>query len=176
MQQAIAAKKMREDLYYRLNAFTLHVPPLRERREEIPLLLRHFMGLFAARYARAPLPVSPTLVKACLQYSWPGNLRELENFIKRYLILGDEQLALSELEYQEKETRPPTGEAAEHPGTQDSNDLKSLVRGLKNEAEREAIARALARTRWNRKEAARRLGISYKALLYKIRRYSIDQP
>jgi len=176
IQQAIAAKKLREDLYYRLNAFTVHVPPLRERREEIPLLLRHFMGLFATRYARTPLPVSPTLVNACCSYSWPGNLRELENFVKRYLILGDEQLALSELETQERETGTTAGQATELPGRPDPDDLKSLVRGLKDEAESEAITRTLERTRWNRKEAARRLGISYKALLYKIRRYNIDQP
>jgi transcriptional regulator with GAF, ATPase, and Fis domain len=175
IQQAIAAKKLREDLYYRLNAFTVHVPPLRERSEEIPLLLRHFMGLFATRYARAPLPVSPTLVDACRSYSWPGNLRELENFVKRYLILGDEQLALSELETQEREAGTAAGQAIETPGRQDPDDLKSLVRGLKDEAESEAITRTLERTRWNRKEAARRLGISYKALLYKIRRYNIDQ-
>jgi two-component system, NtrC family, response regulator AtoC len=176
IQQAIAAKKLREDLYYRLNAFTVHVPPLRERREEIPLLLRHFMALFATRYARAPLPVSPVLVNACRSYAWPGNLRELENFVKRYLILGDEQLALSELETQEREAGAAAAQAAELPAKQDPNDLKSLVRGLKDEAEREAIACTLERTRWNRKEAARRLGISYKALLYKIRRYGIDQP
>jgi two-component system response regulator AtoC len=176
IQQAIAAKKLREDLYYRLNAFTVHVPPLRERREEIPLLLRHFMALFATRYARAPLSVSPILVDACRSYSWPGNLRELENFVKRYLILGDEQLALTELETQEREPESAGSRAAEIPAKQDPDDLKSLVRGLKDEAEREAIARTLDRTRWNRKEAARRLGISYKALLYKIRRYNIDQP
>jgi two-component system, NtrC family, response regulator AtoC len=175
IQQAIAAKKLREDLYYRLNAFTVHVPPLRERREEIPLLLRHFMALFATRYARAPLPVSPVLVDACRSYSWPGNLRELENFVKRYLILGDEQLALSELETQEREAGAASRPAAEPPPKHDPDDLKSLVRSLKDEAESEAIARTLERTRWNRKEAARRLGISYKALLYKIRRYSIDQ-
>jgi two-component system, NtrC family, response regulator AtoC len=175
IQQAIAAKKLRDDLYYRLNAFTVHVPPLRERREEIPLLLRHFMGLFATRYARAPLPVSPTLVGACRSYSWPGNLRELENFVKRYLILGDEQLALSELETQEREAGTAAAQAGELPGKQNPDDLKSLVRGLKDEAESEAITRTLERTRWNRKEAARRLGISYKALLYKIRRYNIDQ-
>ncbi len=175
IQEAIAAKKLREDLYYRLNAFTVHVPPLRERREEIPLLLRHFMALFATRYARAPLPVSPVLVNACRSYSWPGNLRELENFVKRYLILGDEQLALSELETQETEAGAVAGPAAEPPPKQDPGDLKALVRSLKDEAESEAIARTLERTRWNRKEAARRLGISYKALLYKIRRYSIDQ-
>jgi len=175
IQQAIAAKKLREDLYYRLNAFTVHVPPLRERREEIPLLLRHFMGLFATRYARAPLAVSPTLVDACRSYSWPGNLRELENFVKRYLILGDEQLALSELETQEREIGTATGQPGELPGKQNPDDLRTLVRGWKDEAESEAITRTLERTRWNRKEAARGLGISYKALLYKIRRYNIDQ-
>ncbi len=175
IQQAIASRKLREDLYYRLNAFTIVVPPLRDRREEIPLLLRHFMALFASRYARAPLPVSPTLVEACLHYSWPGNLRELENFVKRYLILGDEQLALTELESKEREVQPPAEESSALTGREDPNDLKSLVRGLKDEAEREAIARALERTRWNRKEAARQLRISYKALLYKIRRYNIDQ-
>src|SRR5262249_21338516 len=116
------------------------------------------------------------LVQACRGYSWRGNLRELENFVKRYLILGDEQLALSELETQEREAGAVAGEGAELPPKQRSDDLKSLVRGLKDEAEREAIARTLERTRWNRKETARRLGISYKALLYKIRRYNIDQP
>jgi DNA-binding NtrC family response regulator len=177
IHQALADKKIREDLYYRLNAFCIHVPPLRERREEIPLLLRHFMALFSARYARAPMPVSPVLVNACLRYSWPGNLRELENFVKRYLILGDEQLALSELEASEKEEAgPPTNGTPQLPVQPRADDLKTLVRGLKDEAEREAIARALEHTRWNRKEAARRLGISYKALLYKIRRYSIDKP
>src|ERR1700741_5118271 len=95
--QALAAKRLREDLYYRLNAFTLQLPPLRERKEEIPILLRHFMQRMARRYARAPLPLSPTMMAACLEYSWPGNLRELSNFIKRYLILGDEKLAIGEL-------------------------------------------------------------------------------
>ncbi len=173
--QAIAAKRLREDLYYRLNAFTLHLPPLRERREEIPLLLRHFMALFSTRYARTPLPVSPTLVEACLRYPWPGNLRELENFVKRYLILGNETLVLNELE-SNKEGSAPLHEAAEIADRQQHpDDLKSLVRSLKDEAENEAITRALQRTKWNRKEAARLLKISYKALLYKIRQYNIDQ-
>src|SRR5579862_8203499 len=72
--QAIAAKMLREDLYYRLNAFTLNLPPLRERREEIPLLLRQFMARYAGRYARPPLPLSPGLVDACVRYSWPGKI------------------------------------------------------------------------------------------------------
>src|ERR1700682_213984 len=96
--QALAAKRLREDLYYRLNAFTLQVPPLRERKEEIPILLKHFMSRLSERYARAPLPMSAGLMQACLDYTWPGNLRELSNFIKRFLILGDEKLAVNELQ------------------------------------------------------------------------------
>src|SRR6201987_4696203 len=95
--EALATKRLREDLYYRLNAFTLSLPPLRDRKEEIPILLKHFMSRMSERYARAPLPLSPTMINACLEYTWPGNLRELSNFVKRYLILGDENLAVSEL-------------------------------------------------------------------------------
>src|SRR6201982_327130 len=95
--QALASKRLREDLYYRLNAFTLQLPPLRERKEEIPVLLKHFMTRMAERYARPPLPLSPNLLQATQNHSWPGNLRELNNFLKRYLILGDENLAVTEL-------------------------------------------------------------------------------
>ena len=172
--QAIASKKLREDLYYRLNAFTLHLPPLRERREAIPLLLRHFMARFAARYARAPLPLTPALLEAAQRYAWPGNLRELENCVKRYLILGDETLVLSELETRPAEG-PLTSEGLPKPAASSPSDLKSLVRGLKDKAEMEAISRALEQTNWSRKQAARLLNISYKALLYKIRQYGIDR-
>ena len=85
-------------LYYRLNSFVLRMPSLRERREEIPMMLRHFMIHLADRYACAPLSVSPRLVEACENYSWPGNIRELENFVKRYLVLSDETVAISELQ------------------------------------------------------------------------------
>src|SRR5437868_7422235 len=98
MQEAIARKEFREDLYYRLNAFTLEVPPLRERLEEIPLLLKHMMARLAERYGRPPLPITQELLAACQKYSWPGNLRELGNFVKRYIILGDEGAAISELD------------------------------------------------------------------------------
>lgn len=176
VSQAIAAKRLREDLYYRLNAFTVHLPPLRERREEIPLLLKHFMSRMAERYARNALPLSASLVEAAIRHSWPGNLRELENFVKRYLILGDEALALSELEAKPMVTVPPTEARALKPAEASRRDLKSLVRSLKDEAEVEAISNALEQTNWNRKEAARLLNISYKALLYKIRQYGIDEP
>ncbi len=173
IQQAIASKRLREDLYYRLNAFTIHLPPLRERREEIPLLLRHFMRVLAERYSRPPLPLSPAFMDSCLRYHWPGNLRELENLVKRYLILGDEALIMSELDPARALPSSGASPAARNgaPG-----DLKMLVRGLKDEAEMEAIRQALEQTRWNRKEAARLLKISYKALLYKIRQYGIDPP
>src|SRR6266550_3614694 len=95
--EALASKRLREDLYYRLNAFTLQLPPLRERKEEIPILLKHFMSRMSEQYARPPLQLSAALMERCLEYPWPGNLRELSNFIKRYLILGDETLAIAEL-------------------------------------------------------------------------------
>jgi len=171
VQAALANKKLREDLYYRLNAFTLQVPPLRERKEEVPLLLKHFMTRVAERYGRPPLPFSPTLLDACLKHNWPGNVRELENFVKRYLILGDESQVLRELQ-------PETAvvDNALKPQEAHNGGLKSLVRSLKDEAEAEAIARTLEQTNWNRKEAARILNISYKALLYKTRQYGIEGP
>src|SRR3989442_2826628 len=98
ISEALATKRLREDLYYRLNAFTLQIPPLRERKEEVPILLKHSMNRMAERYARAPLPLSPALLQACQDHPWPGNLRELNNFLKRYLILGDENLAVAELQ------------------------------------------------------------------------------
>ena len=88
IKAAIAQKTFREDLYYRLNGFTLKMPPLRERIEEIPILARHFMRKVAAKYEREPLPISPALMQALCSYPWPGNLRELENTIKRYLDSG----------------------------------------------------------------------------------------
>jgi len=174
IEQALAAKKLREDLYYRLNAFTLYLPPLRERREEIPLLLKQFMAIWAERYARPPLPVSQSFIEACCRCSWPGNVRELENLVKRYLILGDEALALSDLETNGRGQVRTPGTPTNLTGAP-AGDLKSLVRGLKGDAEAKAITRTLEQTNWSRKEAARLLNISYKALLYKIRQYGIDQ-
>jgi len=116
------------------------------------------------------------LMEACLRHSWPGNLRELSNFIKRYLVLGDATLAASELQPRSD------GGAGQHvdgrsaaAGVDSSGGLKSLSRNAKDEAEAEAIARALEETNWNRKQAAALLKISYKALLYKIRQYGIAQ-
>jgi two-component system response regulator AtoC len=171
--EALATKRLREDLYYRLNAFTLHLPPLRDRKEEVPILLKHSMTRMAERYARAPLPLTPALLKACHDHSWPGNLRELNNFLKRYLILGDENLAVSELQ---PKGDGPGGTRSDSGTRNDSGGgLKSLARSAKDEAEAEAITQALDQTNWNRKQAAAILQISYKALLYKIRQYGIAE-
>jgi DNA-binding NtrC family response regulator len=170
--EALASKRLREDLYYRLNAFTLQIPPLRERKEEIPILLRHFMTHMSEQYARPPLPLSPQLMQACLEYSWPGNLRELNNFVKRFLVLGDESLAIKELQVEHAGGRAHSEGDSRAEG---SGGLKSVARNAKDEAEAEAIARALEETNWNRKQAAAQLQISYKALLYKIRQYGLAE-
>ncbi len=171
--EALASKRLREDLYYRLNAFTLQIPPLRERREEIPILLRHFMAQLSEQYARPPLPFSPELLQACAMYPWPGNLRELGNFVKRYLVLGDEKLAINELKPRTDSSGAEFDPVAVRPGSEPAGGLKSLARNAKDGAEAEAIAKALDETNWNRKQAAALLQISYKALLYKIRQYGI---
>jgi DNA-binding NtrC family response regulator len=169
IKAAIAHKTFREDLYYRLNGFTLKMPPLRERIEEIPILSKHFMRKVAAKYDRDPLPISPALMQALSSHSWPGNLRELENVIKRYLVLGDERAIMDDLN-----PRQIAG-AVESNGedTASSMGLKSLVRNLKGDAESAAIAETLEATGWNRKVAAGDLQISYKALLYKIKQYNL---
>src|ERR1700736_2787078 len=135
--EAIANKRLREDLYYRLNAFTLQLPPLRERKDEIPLLLKHFMSRQAEHYARPPLQLSAALMQACLEYSWPGNLRELNNFIKRYLVLGDEKLAVQEL-HPRNDGQGARGDASHSPA-EPGGGLKSVARSAKDEAEAEAI-------------------------------------
>ena len=174
VQEAIANRTFREDLYYRLNAFTINIPPLRERREEIPLLFKHFMNQFSHKYAHPSMSYSEKLINACMHYHWPGNLRELGNFVKRYMVLQDENLAIAELQSKSR------GQAFMTESTDGASrtefGLKSLVRGLKDKAELKAIEEALISNNWNRKMAALHLNISYKALLYKIKQYQIVQP
>ena len=103
IEQAIAEGKLREDLYYSLSAFTVHVPALRQRKEEIPLLLGHFMNQLARRYNLPPRTFSAAALEACQRHSWPGNLRELEKFVKRYLVMGDGAPGLAALDHDERE-------------------------------------------------------------------------
>jgi two-component system response regulator AtoC len=172
VRAAIQSGRFREDLYYRLNVFSIAVPPLRERTREIPLLFQHFLQKYSEKFDKEALRPSDHLLEAAMKYTWPGNLRELENFVKRFVILQDNEGSFQELlemAAQRQRTSPN-----EEGVPQRDQGLKALVRGLKEEAEMEAIADALEKTNWSRKEAARLLGISYKALLYKMRQFKLD--
>ena len=191
LELAAAEKRVQEELFYRLSVFELRVPPLRERHEEIPLLLGHLMNRLTRRYGVPAPRFSSMLLVACQQYAWPGNLHELENFAKRFLAHGDENAALHELH-----SRPDYGSANKGGNGNESGDgrattsvhpsslntpgekssLKLLVKNAKGEAERGAIAHALEQTHWNRKAAARLLNVSYRALLYKIQEYRLAPP
>jgi two-component system response regulator AtoC len=172
VQEAMKSGRLREDLYYRLNVLSINVPPLRERTSEIPLLFRHFLNKYSEKFNKElPVP-SEHLMEAAGRYPWPGNLRELENFVKRYVILNDDEGSFREL-VEMAAARQRTS-PREEPAPPREAGLKALVRSLKDEAEMEAIADALEKTHWCRKDAARMLGISYKALLYKIRQFNLD--
>ncbi len=172
VQEAIRTGRFREDLYYRLNVLSINIPPLRERAAEIPLLFRHFLTKYSEQFQKEAPGPSAHLMEAALRYPWPGNLRELENFVKRYVILEDDEGSFRELLEMAaaRQRTSPREEAA--PAKEQG--LKALVRSLKDEAEMEAIADALEKTHWCRKDAARMLCISYKALLYKMRRFNLD--
>lgn len=172
VQEAMRTGRFREDLYYRLSVLSLHIPPLRERSDEIPMLFRHFLVKYAEKFQKIVPDPPPHVMEAALRYTWPGNLRELENFVKRYVILEDSEGSLRELlEMTEARQRIAPSEETAAPREQG---LKALVRSLKDEAEMEAIAEALEKTNWCRKDAAKLLGISYKALLYKMRQFNLD--
>lgn len=187
IERALAQNKLREDFYYRLSAFTVHVPPLRYRKDEISLLLQHFMHKLARYYDLPTREFSPAVLTASQNYEWPGNVRELENFVKRYLMIGDEDLAFGEpgnghadntkrSDFSQPLTSvtPPSDLGDEMEPSPRS--LKSLVNNVKTEAERNAIAAALEKTGWNRKAAARLLKVSYRTILYKIEQYQMHSP
>ncbi len=176
IQKALVEKTFREDLYYRLSTFVLHIPPLRERREEIPYVLSQMSQQLAITHDLEPVSFSPRMIAACVAYHWPGNLRELGNFVKRYLVIRDEPAALADLESKIPGYFQPAPERLSAVTATTSPDLKTMVRGLKDQAEMLAIRETLAETKWNRRIAATRLNISYKALLYKIRQYNLTAP
>jgi transcriptional regulator with PAS, ATPase and Fis domain len=169
--QALASKQLREDLYYRLSALTIQLPPLRERPEEIPIFLGYFMHRFAAQLGCPTKPYPDTVLNACAHYAWPGNVRELENFVKRFLILGDEDLVPAILGRSQSAKTSEVRDKEVMSLTLPDN-LWSL-RTVRAEAEKEAILLALQQTKWRRKDAAKKLRISMKALYNKLRLYGI---
>ena len=177
----VASGQFREDLYYRLNVVTIPIPPLRTRREEIPPLVRHFLGRFCKQYNRSAPTISPETMRLFQEYSWPGNVRELENMIRRLVVLQSELLVQEEIALR---TERPQGTPASplpvqpkdlSPSRSGKNlGLKEIAKKAAMAAEAAAIKEVLERVRWNRAETARLLKISYKALLYKIRQCGLD--
>lgn len=161
--------RFRRELYYRINGVCLRLPPLRERKEDIPLLADFFLAKHATQMRRARPSVSPGTLEAFLDHSWPGNIRELENVVKKLVALGDERLAIAELGTAVSVTRRTEAVAIQ------GHSLKAAARAASRGAERELILKALARTRWNRKRAAQDLQISYKSLLYKLKQIGFDE-
>ncbi len=186
MERALAEKRLRADLYYRLSAFTIHVPPLRQRKDEIKVLLRYSMHKLARYYGLPARDFSPSVLAACQNHGWPGNLKELETFVKRYLVAGEKDLSLNGFEpHLGNNGDAPSGQNFKLalPGQDESEaqadrslpqSLKSLIQSVKGEAEKNAIAAALEKTGWNRKAAARLLGVSYRTMLYKIEQYHMS--
>jgi two-component system, NtrC family, response regulator AtoC len=185
VEEALATHKLRKDLYYRLNAFIVRMPPLRERKDEIGLLLEYFTTQHAKRWNIEPALLSPAVMDACKRYPWPGNVRELENFAKRLLVLRDEHAAIAGLTLptnihsvpiaqsgRKMVFMPPVPKSITDQGVAN---LKSVGRSAMGEAEAIVISQALARTHWNRKQAAGLLNISYRALLYKIKQYRLER-
>ena len=173
LEAEIRAGRFREDLYYRLNVVEIRVPPLRERRDEIPALVDHFLKTANAQYGRA-VDIAPSTMQLLIDHAWPGNIRELENFIKRIVVLGNAAQIRQELSALAKAPAPVAApvtaslSAPSAPAADGRVDLKAIARQAARDAERIVIAETLDRVHWNRAKAARILQISYKALLYKI--------
>ena len=204
---AVAAGRFREDLFLRLNSVTIDLPPLRERREEIPALTEYFLKKYSVQYNRPLIEITPPTLQALIEHDWPGNVRELENLAKRVVVLGGESAVLKDLQHAATRGAAPRSDASSgglsapprrwlstltawrctpasarprHARTgvtpwPGHYSLKDVSRHAAREAERELILRMLQHTRWNRKEAAEILGISYKALLYKIKENGLDK-
>jgi two-component system response regulator AtoC len=158
--------RFRKELYYRLNAVCLRLPPLRERKMDIPRLVPHFLEKQSSLLQRTRPTLSVRAMKRLADHTWPGNLRELENIVKRIVILGDEEFALAELAH----AGVLQVSAARVPDAQGTS-LKVAARAASREAERNLILKTLEHTRWNRKLAAQQLHVSYKSLLCKIKQF-----
>jgi two-component system response regulator AtoC len=201
LEEMVARGQFREDLFFRLNVVCINLPPLRDRREEVPILTEYFLKKYSVQYNKPYTEISQDTMRLFMDYDWPGNVRELENLIKRAVVLGSEAPIRKEISHgiamavhrvvaAAAPVRPPApaAAAAPHPpapptpaeianAAADAGNysLKDISREAARQAERELIFKMLQQTRWNRKETAEILGISYKALLYKIKENGLDK-
>ena len=183
LEEAVADGSFREDLYYRLNVVTIQLPPLRDRTDAIPLLVDHFLRKYNEHYKKEVKQLSQETMNVLMRHAWPGNVRELENMVKRMVVLENEQTVLEDIAVRDAARGNGSGDAdlldlegvdadlADGRGI----DLKAISKRAAQLAEKRVIEKVLAQTRWNRKEAAERLRISYKALLYKMKENGLSE-
>jgi two-component system, NtrC family, response regulator AtoC len=179
LDDELKSGRFREELYYRINGVQLQLPPLRDRKEDVPALLEFFFKKYTSLFERPEPKISESTMNLLFQHSWPGNIRELENVARKIVALGDERLATHDLSHGNVTKAPDplpeilkireNGSVHVPPGS-----LKEAARAASRLAEREMILNQLERTHWNRKRAARDLQISYKALLYKLKQLGLD--
>ncbi len=175
IEEGIKDGRFREDLYYRLNVVNILIPPLRERKEEIPIFIEYFLDKFSKKYDRKVPPLSEKTMQAFSDHQWVGNVREMENVIQRLVVLGNEETIVEELTPVTKEDPIPEKKKKMVPAKKIWPSLREVHQEAIKKAESEIIQKALEMTNWNRKKAADKLNISYKALLYKIKETSLDK-
>ncbi len=182
LEKAVAEGAFREDLFYRINVVSVHLPPLRERREEISYLVEYFLEKFNHQYNKNYQRLSESTLQRFYQYDWPGNVRELENVVKRIVVLDNEDVMLAKPPPPEEaqvgasapQARPAPTAPNAGTGPASGYSLKSVGKEAASQAEKDLIRNILYQTHWNRKRAAELLQISYKALLYKIKKYDLN--
>ena len=175
LELAAQQKQFRDDLYFRLSAFPITIPPLRERGDDVLALAENFLGQFCREFKKPPLRLSPEVQAALKQYRWPGNVRELQNAIERAVILaeGDEILA-SDLQLRDLHVGPAPNANVELPAEFDwSGSMPEVLERVSRSVERRLLLEALETCRWNKKQAAARLGITYKKLLARVHEHAL---
>lgn len=177
LEQSMMEGQFREDLFFRINVINITVPPLRERKEQILPLAEYYLNFYQKKYERKPPPLSSRVIEVFKEYPWPGNIRELENMIKRMVIFGEEDSVLKGLLSKKLEGRSNLELLKDLSSTSTNQrgnfNLKYAGKKAAEEAEKEIIQFTLQGTHWNRKKAARLLHVSYKSLLYKIEKYHL---
>jgi two-component system response regulator AtoC len=176
IEEEMRKGRFREELYYRINGVILRLPPLRQRREDIPGLLEFFLKKYASLFGRPKPQTRPAAMDLLLGHSWPGNIRELENVARKIVVLGNDELAIANLSIEDVPRMAASAVASPAGnGQAPGQSLKAVSREASRHAEREMILKQLERTHWNRKKTARDLQISYKALLYKLKQMGLTQ-
>jgi len=177
LEKSMMGGKFREDLFFRINVMSITLPPLRERKEQVLPLSLYFFNLYKKKFGKSSPWLSAETIDVLKKYSWPGNIRELENMIKRIILFGERVATRSLIQSQNNDEIDPSYHDGFTPnGTKglDFLNLKKVRREATESAEKELMQKTLNETHWNRKEAARLLQVSYKALLYKIQKYNLD--